>query len=199
MHSSGRELIREASRGSEPAIGALLERHLPGLLAFVRAHAGKQLLERDASMDLVQSACREVLQDLGQHDYRDEAGFRHWLFLAAERKILDRARYHGRDKRAGAAAFSPSQAEERALLAGYSGICTPSRDAIAREELQRAEAALARLSDEHREVIVLSRIVGLSHAQIAERSGKSEVAVRSLLHRALARLALEMGEEPAGN
>lgn len=198
MQATNQELVRDASRGDSAAVGALMERHLPGLLAFVRAHAGRQLLERDASMDLVQSACREVLQDIGRHEYRDEAGFRHWLYLAAERKILDRARYHGRDKRAGAAEFSPSEAEARALLAGYSAICTPSRDAIAREELARAEAALARLSEEQREVILLSRIIGLSHAEIAGKCGKSEVAVRSLLHRALARLALELGEEPAG-
>ena len=198
MPGSERELVEQASRGSERALAVLLERHLPGMLAFVRAHAGQKLLERDASMDLVQSACREVLQDVGRHEYRDEAGFRHWLYLAAERKILDRARYHGRDKRAGAAEFSPSEAEARALLDGYSAICTPSRDAIAREELARAESALARLSEEQREVILLSRIIGLSHAEIAAKCGKSEVAVRSLLHRALARLALEMGEEPAG-
>ena len=83
------------------------------------------------------------------------------------------------------------------MVAGYSGLCTPSRDAAAREELARAEAALARLSEEHREVIVLARIVGLSHAQIAEKLGTTEVATRSLLHRALARLAVEMGGESA--
>ncbi|MBK7642293.1 MAG: RNA polymerase sigma factor [Planctomycetes bacterium] len=193
MQATNQELVRDASQGDSAAVGVLLERHLPGLLAYVRAHAGRQLLQRDASMDLVQSACREVLQDLGKHDYRDEAGFRHWLFLAAERKILDRAKYHGRDKRNGLADLSPSVAEERALLEGYSGICTPSRAAAAREELERLETALGTLSDEQREVVVLSKIVGLSHAQIAERLGKTEVATRSLLHRALARLALELG------
>lgn len=190
-------LVKEASKGSEKALGALLERHLPGLLAYVRARAGAKLLQRDASLDLVQSACREVLQDVGAHDYRDEAGFKHWLYLAAERKILDRARYHGREKRGGAVDATPSEAEARAMVAGYSGLCTPSRDAAAREELARAEAALARLSEEHREVIVLARIVGLSHAQIAEKLATTEVATRSLLHRALARLAVEMGGESA--
>lgn len=195
MQATNQELVREASKGSATAVGVLMERHLPGLLAYVRAHAGRRLLQQDASMDLVQSACREVLQDVGKHDYRDEAGFRHWLFLAAERKILDRAKYHGREKRNGVADISPSVAEDRALLAGYSGIGTPSQAAAAREEVERMEAALAKLSEEHREVILLSKIVGLSHAQIAERLGKSEVAVRSLLHRALAGLALELGAD----
>ncbi|MEY2808412.1 MAG: hypothetical protein RIR65_2829 [Planctomycetota bacterium] len=190
-----RRLVSEASSGSEKALEELLEQNLPGLLAYVRAHAGRHLLALDASMDLVQSACREVLQDLGRHDYRDEAGFRHWLFIAAERKIVDRARYHGRAKRAGDADLSPSEAEAKSLLEGYAGLVTPSQHAAAREDLARAESALAKLGDEHREIILMSRVIGLSHAQIAERTGKSEVAVRSLLHRALARLAAEMGGE----
>ncbi|MFM7281466.1 MAG: RNA polymerase sigma factor, partial [Planctomycetia bacterium] len=83
----------------------------------------------------------------------------------------------------------------QSLMQGYAGLVTPSRHAAAREDLARAEAALAKLSEEHREIILLSRVVGLSHAQIAERTGKSEVAARSLLHRALAKMAAEMGTE----
>ena len=64
---------------------------------------------------------------------------------------------------------------------------------MAKEELARLEAALTRLSGEHREVIVLARIVGLSPAQIGAQLGKSEGATRILLHRALARLARELG------
>ena len=43
---------------------------------------------------------------------------------------------------------------------------------------------------------MLSRIVGLSRAQIAEETGRTEAAIRNLLPRALARLAdaLESGD-----
>jgi RNA polymerase sigma factor (sigma-70 family) len=47
------------------------------------------------------------------------------------------------------------------------------------------ERAFDLLSDDHREVITLSRIVGLSHAEIAAELGRSEGAVRVLLSRAL--------------
>ena len=46
-------------------------------------------------------------------------------------------------------------------------------------------AALAELSEEHREVITLARIVQLPHEVIAESMGRSEPAVRQLLVRAL--------------
>lgn len=187
-------LVYEASRGSAPALDALFERHLPGLLAFVRARAGPGLLAHEESLDLVQSTCREMLRDVPSEGYRDEAGFRQWLFLAAERKILDRLRSHGREKRAGGQALTYSEAEVGLLSHGYRGVGTPSGEAIAREEIELLEAALSRLPEEQRQVIVLARVVGLSHAQIAQATGKSEVALRSLLHRALARLSEEMGD-----
>jgi DNA-directed RNA polymerase specialized sigma24 family protein len=43
-------------------------------------------------------------------------------------------------------------------------------------------------------VISLARIVGLSHAEIAKEMGRSEGAVRTLLSRALARLATLLDE-----
>jgi DNA-directed RNA polymerase specialized sigma24 family protein len=54
-----------------------------------------------------------------------------------------------------------------------------------------------KLPDAEREVILLSRIVGLPHEKVARTTGRTAQATRSLLHRALARLAdnLEAAEE----
>jgi RNA polymerase sigma factor (sigma-70 family) len=196
MAGEHERLLRSASRGEERGLSRLIECHLPGLIAFVRARAGARLRARDATLDLVQSACREVLADLPGREGLDEAGFRHWLYLATERKIVDRARHYARDKRdAGreVALDALSGPELEHLRQGLSAVLTPSREAMANEELARLEAALARLSEPHREVILLARIVGLSHAQIGAQLGKSEGAARILLHRALARLARELG------
>src|SRR5262245_47991142 len=131
-------LVHDAQSGDARAIDRLLERHLPGLIGYVRARAGPRVLAREASVDLAQSACREVLQDLSRFDYRDEAGFRHWLFLSAERKILERVRHHARDKRDGGREQVPlSDVEVDMLSRSFGGICTPSRHAAAREELER--------------------------------------------------------------
>ena len=62
---------------------------------------------------------------------------------------------------------------------------TASQLASANELSERMERAFDQLSEEHREVIALSRIVGLSHAEIAAQLGRSEGAVRMLLSRAL--------------
>jgi RNA polymerase sigma-70 factor, ECF subfamily len=195
MAQQHRQVVEEATRGDARAVSELIERHMPGVLAYVRANAGS-LLAREESFDLVQSACREVLADLGSYDYRDEVGFRHWLYLAAERKILDRARYHGRQKRAdGREALALSDPEVALLERGWSDVTSPSHAAIARERIEALERALAKLPEEQRRVVLLHKLVGLPHAEVARELEKSEVAVRSLLHRALARLAIELGAD----
>jgi RNA polymerase sigma factor (sigma-70 family) len=57
--------------------------------------------------------------------------------------------------------------------------------AAARELSDRIERAFDMLSKDPREVIALARIVGLSHAEIAEQLGRTEGAVRVQLSRAL--------------
>ena len=75
---------------------------------------------------------------------------------------------------------------------------SPSRHASVREELHAIEGAFDSLSEEQREVVTMSRLLGLSHAAIAYRLGKSEVAVRKILSRGLARLATTLAGSGEG-
>lgn len=51
------------------------------------------------------------------------------------------------------------------------------------------ERAIAALPEAQQEVVVLARIAGLSRRAIAAELGRSEEAVRMLLHRGLAKVA----------
>ena len=62
------------------------------------------------------------------------------------------------------------------------------------ERHDRLEDSLARLQPDHREVIRLVRLKQLSCRQAGEQMGRSEVATRSLLLRALRRLKQEFGD-----
>ena len=169
-----------------------MQSNLPGLRAFIRLRSGQLLRAKESVSDLVQSVCREVLQDLPGAQVENEAAFRGWLYTAAHRKILDRRKYWEREMR-DAAREQPLEGapeeRERGLLESYGALATPSRHAEVKEEVARIERAFEQLSEEHREVIALARIAGLTHREIAERMGKSEEAVRQLLARARARLA----------
>jgi RNA polymerase sigma-70 factor (ECF subfamily) len=180
------ELLRRTRSGDEIALEELLERYLPRMRAFVRARVHARLQHLESCDDLVQSACREVLTALPTFEFRGEAEFRSFLFRAAWAKIVDRARWHGAQQRDAKRCRQLEDAEhDRALASAL----TPSREAQGREELSALEQALTRLPDDHREAIVLRRIVGLSYAEIAAEMERSEGAVRNLVCRGLARLS----------
>jgi RNA polymerase sigma factor (sigma-70 family) len=147
---------------------------------------GAKLLAREEDEDLVQSVCVEILRDADDFEYRGLPSFKRWLYLNALRKIRDRARFHGRQRRdVQREVAMPTEPQD---YSGFGSLLTPSRAAIQAEEVARLERAFDELSDEHREVITLSRIVGLSHEEIAQEMQRSPGATRVLLHRALARL-----------
>jgi RNA polymerase sigma-70 factor (ECF subfamily) len=194
MQDDTAQLAEAAARGDTRAIEALLERHLPGLRAFVRLRAGEELRRRESSSDLVQSTCREVLQNMDRFQHPTPAAFRQWLYTTAMRKIVNRAEYWRAEKRAAATEQAiPSDSDERRLLECYHGFSSPSRQVMVREELERVEAAFQDLSEEQRHVVTLAHVVGLSRAEIAVEIGKTEGAVRVILHRALARLSELLG------
>ncbi len=197
MASDPRRLVEAATKGDPEAVDALIARHLPGLRGFIERRTGPLIREKESCSDLVQSVCREAIENIGHYRYRDENGFKQWLYSAALFKIRARLRYYGAGKRD--AVRERRIASEGASTSGGGEVpqdgVTPSRHVAAREELARLNDAFSRLPDDYREVIVLSRDLGLPHAEIAKRLSRSEPAVRVLLSRALARLVMLANEE----
>ena len=183
-------MARAAAGGDRQAFEALLERHQGELHAFVRLRFGRLLSARESSVDLVQSVCREVLEQADRFTRPEEQGFRRWLFTTALRKIHDRQAFYLAGKRDVLREVAPGEASAAEdLMQHYRTFSTPSRVASDREEVARIEAAFEVLSDEQREVLTLAHLVGLSRAEIAQQLGKTEGAVRVTLHRALAKLS----------
>lgn len=180
-------LFEAARAGDRGAVDRLILHYQPRLQAFVRLRLDDRVRAREATVDVVQSVCRELLEASPGFEFRGEERFRDWLFTAALNKIRDKQRFHGRDKR--------DRALERDAddgLAQAASYLTPSLDAIGRETAEALAAAFTELSEEHREVITLARVVQLPHAVIAASMGRSEAAVRQLLVRALLQLAHQL-------
>ncbi|HEX5053329.1 MAG TPA: sigma-70 family RNA polymerase sigma factor [Planctomycetota bacterium] len=182
--------IESATRGDPAAIEDVLRAYLPRLQRFVHLRLGPQLRAREETLDVVQSTVRELLEE-PRFEWRGEIEFRAWLFSAALNKIREKGRFHGAGKRAAVREADP--APHPPLQEMLADMVTPSRIAMAKEELQRLEAAFVQLTEPQREVLTLARVVGLPHAMIAQHMGKSEVAVRQLLVRAMAALGSAMG------
>jgi RNA polymerase sigma-70 factor (ECF subfamily) len=73
-------------------------------------------------------------------------------------------------------------------LAGFAGNSDPVHDNQRLEKLRRLDVALAQLSDEHRQIVLLHDTEGYKLAEIADLTGVPTGTVKSRLHRARARL-----------
>jgi RNA polymerase sigma factor (sigma-70 family) len=156
------------------------------------------LRAHESVSDLVQSTCREALRHADRLEYRGDASFREWLATVALNKLRERERFLRAAKRdlRREQATADGDAQLSACYADLAG-ASPSQHAIASERVAQLERAFDQLSGDQREVLLAARLLGLSHAEIAGRLGKSEVAVRSLLSRALVRIsALLEREDP---
>jgi RNA polymerase sigma-70 factor (ECF subfamily) len=182
------ELIAAARSGDAAATSELMHRHLPALRAYLRARGGAEFRARESESDLAQSACLVALQNLDKFEWRGRGSFLAWLCALAENVVRNHRHYNLAEKRDPRREHRGDSSELR-LSQAYASIATPSRHAAAREQIERFEAALDQIPAAQRDVVVWSRIVGLSHAEIAARLGKTEVAIRTMLSRGLVRLA----------
>lgn len=183
------KLFDAASAGDAAALGTLLERYLPQLHSFVHARLGPRAQARESSMDVVQSVCRKILAQRPVSEFRGEERFRAWLFTCALNRIREKHRHDRYAKRDVDREIADADPD---AMTGIAHLLTPSQVAVGNETAAALAAALAALSEEHREVVTLARIVRLPHAVIAEVMERSEPAVRQLLARALLRLTREL-------
>jgi RNA polymerase sigma-70 factor, ECF subfamily len=134
--------------------------------------------------DLFQEAMVRALAKLG--GLRDDAAFRPWLY-----RIVITV-HRSRSRRAFWRRLLPLPDVEDGE-SDYRSEARPGDIAAAR----RARAALARLSAEQREAIVLFEIEGWLVEEIAALHGVSASAIKSRLARGRARLRAVYDEEPA--
>jgi len=149
---------------------------------------------------VVQDALILALGGLKDFTYRNEGDFLRWLSRIAENKLHDILKKFHADKRDIRKEISFKQ-EGRSTDSRFYGAVepisttTPSVIMRKKEALDRLEKALDTLKPEYKEVIVLKRIEGLSHAEIAERLSKSTNTVPKLLFRAMAALTIAYGKD----
>jgi RNA polymerase sigma-70 factor (ECF subfamily) len=131
---------------------------------------------------------RTFVAALGAIDrYRDEGStFRAWLFRIAHNQLANALRARSRHRTASLDDVPEPMAT----------VNDPARLASIADDARRLRAAVAALSDERRQVIVLRFVDGLSAREIGEVLERSEGAVRVLQHRALRDLATLL--EPEG-
>lgn len=184
------ELIAQAAKGDQDAFAQLLELHKGKVYGLTLRLTGSV----EDAMDLTQETFFNAWRGLPR--FNGQSKFSTWLYRLATNAAIDFLR---REKRRSAVATVPLHVEEepqRALDIPDHRF-TPQTE-LERKELQKAiQRGLERLSDEHRQALVLREVNGLSYAEIAQVLGLEEGTVKSRIYRA--RLALRKALLADGN
>jgi RNA polymerase sigma-70 factor (ECF subfamily) len=155
---------------------------------------GRELRSKFESMDLVQDTLIHALGRLENFTYNNEGDFVRWLSTIAENVIRGSLKKLHTDKRdihreVPLVGHRPNNSGRFATTPGPIDVTTPSVIMSRREELAELERAIDQLKPEYKEIIILTKIEGLSYKEISERLGKSHDAVRKLVSRAILALA----------
>ena len=170
LRDEGDEALAAAAAGGDrDALDALLRRHA----GMVNAVCRRVLANPDDALDATQEALLAIARKI--HTFDGRARFTTWCYRVATNAALDEARRRARRP-------SPVDVVPEPRSDG------PGVDDQVAGQLD-VDAALARLSPDHRAAVALRDVVGLDYAEIAEVLDIPPGTVRSRIARGRAALA----------
>lgn len=187
------QLVILAKGGDESALGRLYHVYGERVRWMVRFRMSKALRSRLESMDLVQDVFVHAFGALEYFTYKNEGDFIRWLSKITQNALrdnLDKLYAAKRDIRKEFRLGGHNLATDGVLREVQRNLdtTTPSVIMSKREDLSKLEKAMDELKPEYRDIIVLSKIEGLSYKEIGKRLGKNPDAVRMLMPSAMAEL-----------
>jgi RNA polymerase sigma-70 factor, ECF subfamily len=167
-----RGLVERAQRGDRAALEELYLLHFDRIYSYLHMSVGS----RHDAEDLTTQTFVKMLEAIGRFQWRS-VPFSAWLFRIAHNLAMDHfrasRRWQPEDEIPDDIHGEESSAEEQALASlGQTSLL----------------ALIDRLSPEQRQVLTLKFVFRFSNAETAAILGKTEGAVKSLQHRALASL-----------
>lgn len=171
-------LVARLKAGDGAAFEAIYEAYRPRLFSFLARLSRR----RDVAEDLLEETWLRLVTRAAE--LRDDSCVGAWLFTVARHLYLSWCRHRALDDWR-LSELTPSWP---APAPGE----TPFEAAARSQTERRLEKALARLSTQDREVLLLVAVEGLTPAEAASALGIAAEALRKRLQRARERLASEM-------
>jgi RNA polymerase sigma-70 factor (ECF subfamily) len=177
---SDSDLVKKAQDGDVAAVGVLYDRHQPIIYRYVRLRVGH---DRQAE-DLTGEIFTRMLTSLPRYRATKKP-FRAWLYRVAHNLIVDHYRRQN-GRMTVPLHFAEGLSET---------MNNPDMLVDQRMTLERIEKALDLIDPIQKEVVVLRFLVGLPLKEVADTLDKTVAAVKSLQHRGLAALRVQLRQE----
>src|SRR5690606_17461475 len=190
-----RELVESARKGDRDAFRTLFERYHRRAYAL----AFGVLRHQDDALDVVQDAFIKAHKYLDK--FEGNSSFYTWLYRIVMNLAIDHLRKHRRSR--------PVELDEQHLEQGSAGDDTllpkilgsnPGRALLDKEIRARIDQALGELSENHRAVLVMRELEGLSYEEMAQAMNCSKGTIMSRLFHArknMQKRLLDLIENPS--
>ena len=170
-----RELVASAQRGETAAFDPLVRKYTPKLYSLVFNMTANHEDTNDILQDVFARAYRNLKR------FQGRSSFYTWIYSISVNMTLNFLKKRNRDRKKISLDDRLVSVEESRELQESSPSSNPVREVEIRELNERLSRALQQLSHDHRAVVTMFDIMGLSHNQIAEIMGVSAGTVRSRL------------------
>jgi len=169
------DLARQAQGGERTAFAALYRRYLPRVYRYFYIRTGAV----QPAEDLTSQTFMAALESLPR--YRERGTFAAWLFAIASRRYADACRSQ--------AAIPPQVADDACVPPDAwdppDPAPLPETALVHAERMASLAQALRTLSPDRAQAVALHFFGGLTHKETAQAMGRSGIAVKSLVNRAL--------------
>ncbi len=169
-------LVERAGQGDRDAYRILVEKYQNRVFSLVLS----MVKSREDAEDIVQESF--VKAYLSLKNFRGESSFYTWIYRVAYNMAIDFQRRNTRRNGVVTEVRAAGGDDEPRPVEGVARDGNPEESAHRKELAATLDEALAGLSEEHRAVIMLREVDGLSYAEIADSLGVSQGTVMSRIH-----------------
>jgi len=172
------ELLLRCKEGDIASFEQLIENYQDKILNYCYRMLGNRSDAEDATQEVFVKVFRFISSFTGQ------SSFSTWLYKVASNVCMDFLRKHKRSDRQ-TVSLNQTNAEGEEFVLNIEDETYAPYQAVQQTEAHRAlHNALNQMKPEHRSVIVLREIEGLSYEEIARITGAAEGTIKSRINRA---------------
>lgn len=163
-------IMKRVKEGNLAELSVLFERYHLRLYNFML----RLTFDRTVSQDLTQNLFYRIIKY--RHTFREDLSFKSWVYQLARNIHVDFCKQQQKDS------------DRYTKVQEYNENFTEEKEGFNEEDYEKLDRAMARLTPEQKEILVLSRFQGLKYEEISSIRDLSVPAIKVQVHRAIKQL-----------